>query len=250
MRISFIILLGLMFIDCFAQNRKAENWGGKREFNRIIDQEIYYPEYDLEKMFGGMVQLEFEISSKGNIENIEVVKSISRGLDKEAIRLLNLTQWEPEIKNGEAVGSKQKIKIRFNPLKYNGLCEERGYQITQKDLDYIHKIYNLDELSKEAEIDYVNKDFAKYMADNLEYPVDALKVRAQGYVKLKFIVEPSGRVTNIKIYKSLEANCDLVAGELIENSNWFPAQKNGIPVRSEVKKEIFFSPGQGEIIRN
>lgn len=244
-RILIILaLIGLSFVSP-AQNRKATNWGGKKELKRIFEQELFYAPNSLEKNYGGKVKLEFDLNPNGQIENINVIRSVSRELNAEAIRLLKLLMWYPAMENGNFIKSRESISFSFNPLRYAALCKERGYEMKRPDEHFIFRVYDESDLNFKPTFTGPGKSFKHYIKSDLNYPPEAIKTGAQGIVEVKFIVEASGRLTNIHVSKSLEANCDIAAQKLILDSKWQSGAKNGIAVRTLMSRQFFFSPGEG-----
>lgn len=66
----------------------------------------------------GIVVLGFIVSEKGELKEIEVLKSLCSSCDKEAIRLVeNMPNWIPAEKNGKPVSKRMMVPISFNGLK-------------------------------------------------------------------------------------------------------------------------------------
>ncbi len=241
MKYLFFIVFGFWSI-CVLGQSKAENFGGKNEKKRIFEQELYYAPNSLEQYYGGKVELEFDLNEKAEISNISVLKSVSRDLNAEAIRLLKLMLWIPATENGAPISSHETISFKFNPSKYSALCKDRGYELEKPTREFIFKVYEEENLTTAPTFIGTESSFQNYVKDNLKYPEGAVKTGAQGIVEILFVIEPSGRLTNIHIKKSLEANCDIAAQELILKSKWKSGNLNGIPVRTLMKKKIYFSP--------
>jgi len=67
------------------------------------------------------------------------------------------------------------------------------------------------------------------------------KSKCQGKVYVEFVIENDGSVTNIKIYKGLDEECNKEAIRLIEQMpKWKPGELQGHPVREKVKVPISF----------
>ena len=71
----------------------------------------------------------------------------------------------------------------------------------------------------------------------------AKMAEVNGTVKLSFVVETNGNVSNITIDKSVGGGCDNEAIRLIQETHWIPAVKNGQYVRSHNTQEITFNIG-------
>lgn len=81
-----------------------------------------------------------------------------------------------------------------------------------------------------------------FIEDNLRYPEAAKKAKREGKVYLKFVVEPSGKVTNVRVLKSFDAECSNEAIRLIKLSSvkWIPGKQRGKKVRVNVVQPITF----------
>jgi protein TonB len=80
----------------------------------------------------------------------------------------------------------------------------------------------------------------KYIKENHQH--QAGKVQ-EGIVFVSFIVTETGKVTEVKVYKGLNENCDKEAIRLVENMpDWEPAEQpgRGIKIRSRMMLPIRF----------
>lgn len=92
--------------------------GGMENFYRLIEKNIKYPKEDYKQKIGGVVKADFTIDTLGKIINIKVTQSVSRNIDKEAVRVIGLLNgWKPGVQNGRKVRVKYNIPITFNPNK-------------------------------------------------------------------------------------------------------------------------------------
>lgn len=78
--------------------------GGFKGLMKNVAQKTIYPKYELSNKIEGIVMVAYTINKDGSISDAQVVKSVSEGLDKEAIRLTSqLKPWYPAIQNGKPV---------------------------------------------------------------------------------------------------------------------------------------------------
>ena len=87
-------------------------------------------------------------------------------------------------------------------------------------------------------------NMGKYIAHNLKFPEAAKEREIQGTVRLSFVVETNGSVSNIVVINSVGGGCDNEAVRLIQETVWAPAEKNGVYVRSHNMQDITFNIGQ------
>jgi len=65
---------------------------------------------------------------------------------------------------------------------------------------------------------------------HIDYPAKAREQGIEGELELEFTVKSDGRVTNLKVVKSLHPLCDSAAVEGIRSVQFIPAKQNGDPV--------------------
>ena len=88
-----------------------------------------------------------------------------------------------------------------------------------------------------------DREFLKFVQENLRYPIEAQKKGIQGTVRIRFVVEKDGSIGEVQITRSLDPECDQAAAEAIKKSpKWIPGKAKGqdvsvwynIPVRFEL----------------
>ena len=88
--------------------------GGAAEMQRWIAENVQYPQTSIELNEQGKVFLSFVVEEDGSISNVEIERSVSGDLDKEAKRLLRkMPHWIP----GEAKGLKARTRCRL-PINF------------------------------------------------------------------------------------------------------------------------------------
>ncbi len=89
--------------------------GGIQEFMRHIQSNVKYPELAMDNGVEGNVIVAFVVEKDGTVSNVEVEKPVGYGLDKESIRVIQLTSgsWLPAIHDGEISRVKFSAPIRF-----------------------------------------------------------------------------------------------------------------------------------------
>ena len=89
--------------------------GGDEAMVKFIRDHVKYPTYEKEADIQGKVLVRFIVDKTGRVCNVEVLKKVSPGIDKEAIRLVeSLDDFTPGIRNGEKVCTYNNIPINFN----------------------------------------------------------------------------------------------------------------------------------------
>ena len=94
---------------------------------------------------------------------------------------------------------------------------------------------------------------SKFIYKNIVYPNMAFKQDISGKVTLKFVVEPTGRISNIIIDKPVGGGCSQEAIRLAKLLRWMPGIKNKMAVRTNMSLDITFtlpSDTQNQINQN
>jgi TonB family protein len=71
-------------------------------------------------------------------------------------------------------------------------------------------------------------DFVDYLGNNIQYPTDARQSNTQGRVIVSFVVEKDGKVSQVKVLRSVSPTIDAEAVRVIKNSpRWKPGKQFG-----------------------
>jgi TonB family protein len=218
------------------------NIGGKAEFKRVFEQQLQYPESALKKKVGGIVIITFTVNKDSSAVINDYSESGAPELNYEAMRLFRYYKWLPATRNGVFMKAKHSVTFEFNPDKYSKICKERGYTaikyLPKMNVDTSFKIYNSPEqFPMYPKGNYALQDFIK---ENLEYPRQAQLANIQGTVMLRFIVEPSGLITNIQVEKSVGGGCDQEAIRILQLIKWYPGKVEDKLVRVNMTMPFYF----------
>ncbi len=86
------------------------------------------------------------------------------------------------------------------------------------------------------------KKLMKYIENNLIYPEVAYKKNIQGVVKVSFVVEKDGSVSNPTIISGIGYGCDEEAVRVIASlPKFIPGKQNGNPVRVQYNVPIIYN---------
>ena len=81
----------------------------------------------------------------------------------------------------------------------------------------------------------------KYIMENIKYPKQAMKEGIQGRVTVSFIVEKDGRVSNVRLLRSVQPSLDKEAIRVVKSMpKWTPGKHNGKPVRVRFNLPVMF----------
>lgn len=88
--------------------------GGTAAMKQFLAENIKYPEVAMELGDQGKVFVEFVVNKDGSIEQVKVLRGVSREIDQEAKRVVrSMPKWTPAESSGEAVRARCRIPINF-----------------------------------------------------------------------------------------------------------------------------------------
>jgi len=220
-------------------------YGGNRLLKEFIQEEMIYPSQALQAGVEGTVELEFIVKKNGSVTNIRVVRKISKAIDAEAIHIFNKILWHPATEIGIPISYKHSIEIKFKISKYMKICKQRGYDFFEwpyKPIDSSNLVHKMEQIDKYPKPIFKDKEmnFGKFIATELKYPEDAFKGDVSGTVKLRFVVEPNGRISNIEIINAVGGGCTEEAIRVIKKIKWFPGIKDNVAVRTFLPLNLQF----------
>ncbi len=220
-------------------------YSGQRLAREFIDEEMIYPDKALQAGTEGTVELEFIIHEDGSVTNIKVVQKVSHEIDAEAIRLLRHILWYPATKLGKPIAVQHRFKIKFNIRRYKKLTRQRGvnyFERPHEKVDTSFKVYrrvDTDHWPKPI-FSSIDRNLSNFIVNNLKYPEAALKQNINGVVKLRFVVETSGRVSNIQVIEGVGGGCTEEAIRVLRLIKWYPGLIDGVAVRTSMPFELKF----------
>lgn len=81
----------------------------------------------------------------------------------------------------------------------------------------------------------------KYIMENIKYPKQIMEEGIQGRVTVSFIVEKDGRVSNVRLLRSVQSALDKEAVRVVKSMpKWTPGKHNGKPVRVRFNLPVMF----------
>ena len=115
----------LATVERFENATKPEFPGGIEEMLHYIQDNIKQPRGTKKT---GTVTVGFTVNKKGEVANAEIMRSLGRPFDAEAMRVItSMPQWEPSRLGERAVKSKVQVRVRFSgaPKKSATVRERR-----------------------------------------------------------------------------------------------------------------------------
>lgn len=242
--IAIAILLKGMTLN--AQNTAPEPISGKTLTTEYINQNLVYPEDDLKQGNSGKVVVGLHVDKDGNASNHAVKSTFSEAASPIALDLVKIILWKPALINGIPADYDTELDVDFHAKSYKRYWKhhERIVPPLTLEADTSFIIYEYKQLEEVAKPYFANGgNMGSYITSNLRFPTEAKEREIQGTVRLSFVVETNGSVSNITIVNSVGGGCDNEAVRLIQGTVWIPAEKSGKYVRSNNMQDITFSIG-------
>lgn len=242
-----VILCFLFGNHLNAQITRPEPLSGQNLTKDFIAENLIYPEDELLANRKGKVVIAFHVDKDGVGSNYQVKSAFSEQASPIALDLVKRILWKPATYLALPTEYEHEYEVVFNPKAYNRYWKSR--QRTEIPLtleaDDSYEIFEGKQLEEYAQPYFSNGiSFGQYIYGNLKYPTEAQEREIQGTVRISFIVETNGNVSNICIIQSVGGGCDNEAIRLIQDTHWIPAIKNGKYVRSRNIQDITFHIGQ------
>ncbi len=255
MRFLIAIILFSFTVSICAQNTKkvtkeeslpAENYGGKVGLKQFLMQEMNYPKEALKNKIEGTVELNFKVDYiTGKTSELKVLQAVSPEIDAEAIRLQHLLLFEPAKYLGDKTVPFRSLKIKFSVSTYKRYCKKRGYDkvIYAADMDTSAVIFSTNKLDKKPRMVFADSldNISTFLTKNLNYPEGTRSLSIKGKVKVSFVVEPTGRITNIKLINGLGGGATNETFRLLKLIKWTPGVINGVCCRVAQTFEVSYT---------
>ena len=240
---AFLLFSGMRMTAQFAT---PEPVGGHALTKEYIVHHLVYPESDLEQGNSGKVVIGLNVDQEGKASQYTVKSTFSEAAAPVALNLVKTILWKPATRDGIPINYDTEYEVDFNAKSYKRYWKrhQRIAPPLTLEADTSFTIYEYKQLEEVAKPYFTdNHNIADYIFKNLKYPAEAMEREIQGTVRLSFIVEKDGSVSNITIVNSVGGGCDNEAVRLMQETCWIPAQKGGKYVRSSNMQDITFKLG-------
>lgn len=125
--LSILLILPLTLFSQETKNHKASKGkttdtlekeavfpGGVQAMMKYLTENVEYPELSMELGDHGRVFIEFVVNKDGSIEQVKVIRGVSKEIDEEAMRVVrNMPNWTPAVFKGELARARCRIPINF-----------------------------------------------------------------------------------------------------------------------------------------
>ena len=197
--------------------------GGERALMKFLQDNVKYPPEAVKDSIQGRVVVKFIVDSLGYVGEIEVVRSVHELLDEEAVRVCKtLPRFAPGRILGKAVNVWYTLPVTFK-------LQDKLEPEKPKDVEV------------KAEFPGGEEALSQFLKDHIKYPPKAAKKKIQGRVEVEFMVDKTGKVSDVRVVNSVNKDLDRealrVCGLL---PDFIPATVNGEPVDVLFKLPISF----------
>ncbi len=195
--------------------------GGDAALINFLNAYIKYPLKAAQDSVEGKVIVQFTVKKTGKIENVKVLRSVREELDNEAVRVIKMMpDFIPAKQNGKTVDMLYTVPVNF------------------KLFDEMEALLPSEDTAADVPDDFQPPMFPGgeqalmlFLKVNVKYPPQAAKRNAQGTVVMNFVVDKTGKVTEIKVAKSVDIYLDNEAIRVCKLlPDFYPALENGEPV--------------------
>jgi protein TonB len=98
----------------FVEEQASFQGGDVNTFRSWVEKNLVYPPVASENGIFGKVIVQFAVNSKGEVVDAKVLRSVDPSLDKETIRVINMSpKWTPAKQGGRAVKQQFVIPVSF-----------------------------------------------------------------------------------------------------------------------------------------
>ena len=237
----------LLFSQVKAQNTLPEPMSGNELTKDFISANLIYPEEELNSKTNGKVVVALHIDKDGKGSNYQVKSSFCEAASPIALDMVKKIIWKPATNIALPIDSDFEYAIDFNAKSYSRYWKKHDHVAIPLELeaDDSYEIFENKQLEEYAKPYFANgSNMGQYIYGNLRFPAEAQEREIQGTVRVSFVVETNGNVSNLGIVNSVGGGCDNEAIRLIQGTHWIPGTKDGKYVRSYNMQDITFRIGQ------
>lgn len=198
--------------------------GGMDSLAAFISGNLNYPGQAKIDGISGKVMIGFVVEKDGAVSEVKVIDGVGHGCDEEAVRVVKaMPDWTPGTQDGEAVRVSFVLPISFALDK--GSDQE------------VHKV-----VEQMPEFPGGVDELISFTASNIRYPEEAKRDSVTGKVFVRFVIDETGQVGDIKILRGIGGGCDEEAVRVIKMMpKWEPGVHKGEAVKVEYVLPIRFA---------
>ena len=210
--------------------------GGIGKCMKFIAENVNYPVELQKAKVEGRVVVQFIVGKDGSISNATVVRSVHPELDAEALRVISLMpKWVPGKQRGQNVAVKFTIPIAFQLQKSDSEVK------TLETADVVDESQIFVHYEDMPAFPGGMRECMKFLAENIKYPVNALKEGIQGRVIVQFVVKTDGTIGDATVVRGIHPELDAEALRVVNTMpKWQPGRTRGQVVEMKYSIPVFF----------
>lgn len=219
--------------------------GGKTALDRLFEQELVYPAVALEAGIKGEVVVAARLDPQGNVRSLTIGRGLSPECDAEALRVVGHVLWKPATAGETCTSQDHYLAVPFDPSRYKRWTKSRHVregEVFALPEDSNRTVHTARDLEKQVEPVIPNgmAGLPTFLNHELRYPAEAFRYSLEGTVRLEFVVEPSGTLSNMHAVQDVGGGCTDEAMRLMHRIAWRPGTINGHRARSILQVSIRF----------
>jgi len=217
--------------------------GGYDAFMNFFKSNFKFPAESIKKDYTSYIDANFNISEKGEITNIKIVKGLDEACDKEALRIIKIMpKWTPYLIDGKPISIEIKMHIGIKvdqAYPSNSPIVTIGAGIGPATATDEDKLLLMVQQNPELKGGY--EVMLKFLKDNMHYPEVAQKEGIQGTVFVQFVISKTGKISNVKILRGIGGGCDEEALRVVKiMPDWTPGRNEGKEVSVKFQIPVKF----------
>lgn len=192
----------------------ADYPGGEIAMQAKLKKQMLYPQMELDNHLTGTVMIRALIDSTGKVVDVKPINQTSKGLEREAMRLVKNLEFVPAF----TVSDKPVSSYFVVPVKFEIL--DTGF------------IYSMCEEMPKLKLDMSDENRIKYF-ENLITSRCRESEKKSNHLVVSCVVEPTGKLTNYKIEKSVCEEVDAEGLQKLKKLELTVGKQQGKPVRAK-----------------
>lgn len=224
--------------------------GGEAAMFAYLAGAIRYPSEAASAGASGVVYTTFVVQEDGSLRDVTLLRGAHPLLDEEALRVVRaMPAWEPGKHKSQVCCVQFNLPIRFSLGRSHD--DEVKAEMEQLPQHGTERLASIPPQTPESSPEVVirapsfkggEEKMSRFIASNIEYPVEARDRGIAGTVYLKFLVHPDGTLGNMEVLRSPHPLMSEEAQRVISAMpRWVPGECASGPCTLSVLLPIKFS---------
>ncbi|MCW3128124.1 MAG: Outer rane transport energization protein TonB [Bacteroidetes bacterium] len=209
--------------------------GGEEAMMRFIQTNIMYPNMERENDIQGRVVVGFVVNEDGSLSDISIKKSVSKGLDAEALRVVRLM---PNFKPGKQQGKAVKVTFML-PVTFALSNADDPPVVLSPRSTKAKVIYT--SVPKMSFYSGDRPPINKFINAQFRFPAGEPEKKLQ--VTVRFIIHEDGSLSDFAFATPMSKAMEEEAIRVLKLIRYVPGSLHGEPVRVESSLSFTVKPG-------